>query len=157
MKGTDDFGVLDAGELSTLLGEASDIIPQGLVRLLTAPSEIPRIARTHVCALEVAYEGPDQVRPVADLVGMKMLEPCSCRVRKMQRKVANDDGIVSRTAQLARQAVVVESEPGIRLPEYLVSVVGCRKRGGKGAARISRLNTRVSGGSSDGVLSSLRS
>jgi len=73
----------------------------------------------HVCALEVSHESFDQVGPVVDLVGRKMLEPCSCRVREVQRKVADDDRIVSRAAQLARQAVVVESEPGIRLSRVL--------------------------------------
>jgi hypothetical protein len=38
-------------------------------------------------------------------------------------------------------------------PEYLTRVVGYRKRGGKGAVRISRLNTRVPGGSGDTPLS----
>ena len=33
-------------------------------------------------------------------------------------------------------------------------VVGCQNRGGKGAARIARLNTRVPAGSGDGLLSS---
>jgi len=83
MKGTNDFEVLDAGELSALLGEASDVIPQGLVRLLTAPSEIPRVPETHVWALEIAHEGPDQVRPVVDLVGRKVLKPGACGIRKV--------------------------------------------------------------------------
>ena len=42
---------------------------------------------------------------------------------------------------------------GSVLPEYLTRVVGCRKHGGKGAVRISRLNTRVPGGSGDSPLS----
>jgi hypothetical protein len=59
MKGTNDFGVLDAGELGALLGEASDVIPQRLVGLLSAPSEIPGITRAHVRALEVSHENLD--------------------------------------------------------------------------------------------------
>ena len=31
-----------------------------------------------------------------DLVGRKMFKPGACRVRKVQRKVANDDSIISR-------------------------------------------------------------
>ena len=49
----------------------------------------------------------------------------------MQRKVANDDGIVSRTAQLARQAVVVEPEPGIRLSRVLGERGGLPKAWGE--------------------------
>ena len=39
----------------------------------------------------------------------------------------------------------------------VLGVLGCRKRGGKGAVRISRLNTRVPGGSRDSPLSCLGS
>ena len=102
MKGTNDFGVLDAGELSALLGEASDVIPQRLVGLLTAPSEIPRVPRTHVRALKVTHKSPDQVRPIVDLIGRKMLKPVTCGIHKVQRKVVDDDGVISRAAQLAR-------------------------------------------------------
>jgi hypothetical protein len=85
MKGTNDFGVLDAGELGALLGEAPDVVPQGLVRLLTTPSKIPGVPRAHIWALEVSHESFYQVGPVVELVGRKMLEPCSCRVREVQR------------------------------------------------------------------------
>ena len=98
MKGTDDLGVLHAGELGALLGETPDVVPQRLIGLLTAPSEIPGVPRAHVRALEIAHEGPDQVRPVVDLVGRKMLRPGACRVCKVQRKIADDDGIISCAA-----------------------------------------------------------
>ena len=50
-----------------------------------------------------------------DLTGGKMFEPRARGIRKVQRKVANDDSVISRTAQLASQVVVVEPESGIRL------------------------------------------
>jgi len=59
MEVTNDFGVLDAGELRALFGETLDVIPQGLVGLLAAPPEIPRVPRTYVRALEVAHKGLD--------------------------------------------------------------------------------------------------
>lgn len=62
-----------------------------------------------------------------------MLEPCSCRVCEMQRKVADDDRVISRAAQLARQAVVVELEPGIRLPRVLGECGGLPKAWGEGS------------------------
>ena len=108
MKGTDNVGVGDAGELSAQLGEVANVITQGLVRLLTTPSEIPRIPMSHVCALEVAHEGPDQVRPVVDLVGGEVFEPCVRGIYKVQSKVTNDNSIITHTAQMASQAVVVE-------------------------------------------------
>ena len=100
-EGTDDLRVGDAGKLVALLGEASDVVTQGFVGLLLTPSEIPRVPRMHIHALEVSHESPDQVRPVMDLVGRKMLEPGACEIRKVQRKVVDDDGVISRTAQLA--------------------------------------------------------
>ena len=131
MKGTNDFGVGDAGELDALLGEASDVVSQGLVRLLTAPSAIPRVHRMHERALEVAHEGSDQVGPIVDLIGGKMFKPHARRIRKVQRKVANDDGVISHAAQLACQAVVVEPEPGICLSRVLGEGGGLPKARGK--------------------------
>ena len=133
MKGTNDFGVHDTRELSALLGEASDVVSQGLVRLLMTPSKIPGLLRAHVCALEVSHKSFDQVGPVVDLVGRKTLEPCSCRVCEVQRKVADDDRVVSRAAQLARQAVVVEPELRIRLPRVLGECGGLPKVWGEGS------------------------
>ena len=100
MKGTDDFGVLHVGELGALLGETPDVVPQGLVRLLTTPSKNPGVPRAHVCALEVAHEDLDQVGPVMDLVREQVLEPRSCGVSKMKGKVEDDNCIFWCTAQL---------------------------------------------------------
>jgi hypothetical protein len=40
-EGHDDIGVGDVGELSALLGETPDVIPEGFAQLLFAASEIP--------------------------------------------------------------------------------------------------------------------
>ena len=66
-----------------------------------------------------------------DLIGGKMLEPCARGIRKVQRKVANDDDIIGRTAHLACQAVVVEPEPGIRLSRVFGEGGGLPKAWGK--------------------------
>ena len=66
-----------------------------------------------------------------DLIGGKMFEPRACGIRKVQRKVANDDGIISRAAQLTCQAVVVETEPGIRLSRVFGEGGGLPKAWGK--------------------------
>jgi hypothetical protein len=66
---TDDVGVDDARQRVALLGEASDIVAQGLSGLLLAALEVPRVARAHVRALEVAYEDLSEVYPAADGVG----------------------------------------------------------------------------------------
>ena len=127
----DDFGVGDVGELGALLGEAADEISQGLVGSLSAPLEIPKVPRAHVCALEVAHEGPDQVVPVVDLACRQVLEPRSCGVCKVQRKVAEDYDVVGRAAQLAGQAVVVEPKPGIGLSQVFGESGGLPKAPGK--------------------------
>ena len=130
-EGIDELEVGDAGELGALLGEASDVVTQGLIGLLLAPSEIPGVPRAHVSALEVAHEDLDQVVPVVDLVRGKVFEPCPRRVCKVQRKVADDHGVVCRVAQLASQAVVVEPEPGISFSRVLGEDGGLTKARGE--------------------------
>jgi hypothetical protein len=71
----DDIRVGDVGQLGALLRKPSDVLLQGFPWLLAAASEIPRVARAHVRALEVSSEGPDQVIPVGDLSGWQMLQP----------------------------------------------------------------------------------
>jgi hypothetical protein len=58
---------------------------------LAAASEIPRVPRAHVCALEVSGEGFDQVVPVGDLRRRQMLQPGSGGVREEQGEVADDE------------------------------------------------------------------
>ena len=49
----------------------------------------------------------------------------------MQGIVANDDHVIIRATQLACQAVVVEPEPGIRLPQVLGECGGLPKAWGE--------------------------
>jgi hypothetical protein len=63
----DDIRVGDVGQLGALLRKSPDVVSQGFPWLLAAASEIPRVPRAHVCALEVSSEGLDQVVPVGDL------------------------------------------------------------------------------------------
>jgi hypothetical protein len=69
----DDIRVGDVGQLDVLLRKSPDVVPEGFSRLLAAASEIPGVPRAHVCALEVADEGFDQVVPVGDLHRRQML------------------------------------------------------------------------------------
>ena len=72
----------------------------------------------------------DQVVPVVGLARGKVFEPCP-RVCKVQRKVADDHGIVGRATQLACQAVVIEPERGIGLPRVLDEVCRLTKAWGE--------------------------
>jgi hypothetical protein len=62
----------------------------------------------HVCALEVAGEGFDQVVLVGDLRRRQMLQPGSCGVEEEQAEVADDEVVIVRSTQLAGQPVVRE-------------------------------------------------
>jgi hypothetical protein len=59
-----------------MLGEASDVVAQTFSWMLFAVAQLPLLAGTDVRALEVAYEGSAQLRPVVDLAAGQMLEPC---------------------------------------------------------------------------------
>ena len=97
-EGINDLDVGDVGELGALLGEASDVVAQEFVGLLPAPSKILGVPGARVSALEVAHKDLDQVGPVVDLIRGEVFEPCPRRVCEVQRKIADDHGIVHRTA-----------------------------------------------------------
>ena len=57
-----------------MLQKLPDVVLEGFSRLLAAASEILEVPRAHVCALEVAGEGFDQVVLVGDLRRRQMLQ-----------------------------------------------------------------------------------
>jgi hypothetical protein len=73
----------------------------------------------HVCALEVAGEGFDQVVPVGDLRRRQMLQSGSGGVGEEQGEVADDEVVIVRSTQLARQPVVREPQFRPCLPRVL--------------------------------------
>jgi hypothetical protein len=92
----DDIRVGDVGQLGALLRKSPDVVSQGFPWLLAAASEIPRVPREHVCALEVSSEGFDQVVPVEDLRRRQMLQPGSGGVGEEQGEVADDEVVIVR-------------------------------------------------------------
>jgi hypothetical protein len=70
--------------------------------VLAAASEILGVPRAHVCALEVAGEGFDQVVPIGDLRRRQMLQPGSGDV--------GEEHVIIRSTQLAGQPVVREPQ-----------------------------------------------
>jgi hypothetical protein len=93
----DDIRVGDVGQLGALLRESSDVVLERLSRLLAAASEIPRVPRVHVRALEVAGEGLDQVVPVGDLPQRQVLQPGSSGIGEEQGEVAYDEVVIVRS------------------------------------------------------------
>jgi hypothetical protein len=55
-EGIDHVSIDDVGELITLLGEALNVLPKGLVGPLLAVTEVPGVPRAGVGPLEVANE-----------------------------------------------------------------------------------------------------
>jgi hypothetical protein len=70
---SDDVRVGDVRQLGALLRKPPDILSEGLPWLLAAASEIPRVPRAHVRALEVFRESLDQIVPVGDMRRRQML------------------------------------------------------------------------------------
>jgi hypothetical protein len=85
-----------------VLGEAPYEVPEQLARILVTCAQVPGVPRAHVRALEVPYQGADQVVPIVDLIGRQVLEPRPRRVGEVQRQVADDDLVGGGPAQLAR-------------------------------------------------------
>jgi hypothetical protein len=89
-----------------LLRKSSDVLPQGFPWLLAVASEIPRVPRAHVRALDVSSEGFDQIVLVGNLHRRQMLQPGSGGVGEEQGEVADDEVVIVRSTQLAGQPVV---------------------------------------------------
>jgi hypothetical protein len=115
----DDIRVGDVGQLGALLRKSPNVVSQGFPWLLAAASEIPRVPKAHVCALEVSGEGLDQVVPVGDLRRRQMLQPGSGGVGEEQGEVADDEVVIVRSTQLAGQLVVRKPQFRPRFPRVL--------------------------------------
>jgi hypothetical protein len=102
----DDIRVGDVGQLGALLRKPLDVLSQGLPWLLAAASEIPRVPRAHVLAVEVSSESLDQVVLVGDLRRRQMLQPGSSGIGEEQGEVEDDEVVIVRSTQLAGQPVV---------------------------------------------------
>jgi hypothetical protein len=61
-------------QLGALLRKPQNVLSEGLPWLLAAASEIPRVPRAHVRALEVSRESLDQIVLVEDLRRSQMLQ-----------------------------------------------------------------------------------
>jgi hypothetical protein len=101
-EGVHDFGLRHAQEIRAALGEAPYEVPERLAGLLSARTQVPVVPRAHIRALEISYERADQVVPVVDLVGRKVLEPRPRRIGEVQGEVADDDLVAGSPAQLSR-------------------------------------------------------
>jgi hypothetical protein len=66
------------------------------------------VPRAHIGSLEVTHKDLLQVRPTSNLVGREVLQPCTCRVGKVQGEVVDDEGVTICTVSLTSKPVVLE-------------------------------------------------
>ena len=80
-EGIDDIGVGDVGELIALLGEALNVLPEGLVSPLPIVAEILGVPWASVGTLEVVNEDRTEIAPAADATRLELLKPSSSQAR----------------------------------------------------------------------------
>jgi hypothetical protein len=76
-EGVDHVSIGDVWELIALLGEALNVLPEGLVGSLLVVVEIPGVFQAGVGTLEVAGEDRTEITLGADATGVELLEPSS--------------------------------------------------------------------------------
>ena len=120
---TDDVCVDDIREGVASLGKPSDVIPQGLVGLLLIALEVLGVSRADVRPLEIFYEDPLEVRPVADAVVWKEFKPCLNMFPHANGKVLNDEIVIIHASGPT-------GEPEIFKPNAWVGLPGVFRDGG---------------------------
>jgi hypothetical protein len=73
-EGIDHVSVGDVWELITLLGEALNVLPEGLLGPLLVVAKIPGVPRVDVGTLEVADKDQTEVALAADAARLELLE-----------------------------------------------------------------------------------
>ena len=77
----DHVSIGDVGKLVALLGEALDILLEGLVGPLPTVVEVLGVPRSSVHTLEVIDEDGTELAPAANAAGLELLEPSSSQAR----------------------------------------------------------------------------
>jgi hypothetical protein len=78
-EGVDHISVGDVWELILFLGEALNVLPEGLVGLLLIVAEILGVPRVGVGTLEVADEDRTEITLAVDAARLELLKPSSGR------------------------------------------------------------------------------
>jgi hypothetical protein len=101
-----------------------DVLANSFIWLLSIVLDVLGVPRAHVGALEVTHKVLLQVRPTPDFVRWEVLQPCTCRVGKVQGEVADDEGITMCAIGLTSKLVILEPHARIRFLDVLLDV--CR-------------------------------
>ena len=59
------------------MGEPTDVVLQGLARLLLATLKVPGVPRADICPLKIPDEDPLEVRPVVDAFVWEEFKSCT--------------------------------------------------------------------------------
>jgi hypothetical protein len=124
---TDSVSVNDIGKVIDALGKAPDVGTEGLLLRLRTTLEIPRVAWSGVGALEIADEYLPELSPIADAIGREILKPGSRGVSQEDWEILNDEIVVNSATSSASEAIVLQPDPGVRLPRILGEAVGRSK------------------------------
>ena len=93
-EGVDHIGIGEVWELIALLGEALNVLLEGLVGPLPTVAEILGVPWVGVGTLEVANEDQTEIALTADATRLELLKPSSSRARQKQRKVLDGEVII---------------------------------------------------------------
>ena len=115
-EGLDDIGIGDVGQLVALPREASDVLMESFLGLLSVILQILGVPRAHVGALEISHKDLLQLHLALNPVGRKVLQSCSCRIGQEQGEVADNEVITIRTASLTSKPVILEPPARVRFP-----------------------------------------
>ena len=123
----DDLHVNDIREGVASLGEPTDVIPQGLTRLLLAALEVLGVTRVDIHPLEISDKDPLEVRPVVDAIVREEFKPCLNMFPHADGEILNDEMVIIHTFGSAGEPKIFEPNTGVRLPSVLSDVGGRSK------------------------------
>ena len=116
MECADDVHVDDIIEGVALLGEPTDVIPQGLAGLLLTALEVPGVSRSDVRPLEIPDEDPLEIRPVTDAVMREEFKPCLNVFPQADGEILNDEVVIIHSSSSVGEPKIFKSYIGVRLP-----------------------------------------
>jgi hypothetical protein len=79
----------------------------GFAQLLPVVLQNPGVARTHVCALEVANEDLLDILLAIDDVSWQMIQPVPRGISQVDQEELDDEGVIIRSAHTTREEVIL--------------------------------------------------
>ena len=121
---TDDVHIDNIRERVASLGEPTDVIPQGLARLLLAALKVLGVYRVDIRPLEIFDEDPLEVRPAMDAVVWEEFKPCLNMFPHTDGEILNDEIVIIHPSRSIGELEIFEPNTGVCLPSVLGEVGG---------------------------------